>query len=87
MSFWVPLFFMPFFENQEILLNIEFAGLTTASSLGFMMGLADDAYNTKPFLGNLSCNFYVQSSSSRSYNSNISLGMAEHGACSSGLLA
>jgi UDP-GlcNAc:undecaprenyl-phosphate GlcNAc-1-phosphate transferase len=43
-------FYAIFFGNQEIMLNARFLGLTTACALGFMMGLADDAYNTKPFL-------------------------------------
>lgn len=43
-------FYAIFFGNSEILLNIKFLGLLIASSLGFLMGLADDAYNTKPFL-------------------------------------
>lgn len=29
---------------------VQFLGVLTASSLGFIVGLADDAYNTKPFL-------------------------------------
>lgn len=43
-------FFAIFFGNGQILLNAKFLGILTASSMGFMMGLADDAYNTKPFL-------------------------------------
>ncbi|MEX1188898.1 MAG: MraY family glycosyltransferase [Bacteroidia bacterium] len=43
-------FYAIFFGNNQILLNIKFLGVVIASSLGFMMGLADDAYNTKPFL-------------------------------------
>jgi UDP-GlcNAc:undecaprenyl-phosphate GlcNAc-1-phosphate transferase len=43
-------FFAIFFGNGQLWLNAQFLGLLTASSLGFMMGLADDAYNTKPFL-------------------------------------
>ncbi len=43
-------FFAIFFGNGQILLNAQFLGLLIASSLGFVMGLADDAYNTKPFL-------------------------------------
>lgn len=38
--------------------NIEFIGLLLASLLAFGIGLADDAYNTKPFLkllGQISC--------------------------------
>jgi len=38
--------------------NSDFIGIFTAVTLGFMIGLADDAYGTKPllkFLGQLSC--------------------------------
>lgn len=43
-------FYAIFFGNSQILLNAKFLGLLIGSSMGFMMGLADDAYNTKPFL-------------------------------------
>ncbi len=43
-------FYTIFFPNQEMLLNKKFLGFFLATSLGFIMGLADDAYNTKPFL-------------------------------------
>lgn len=43
-------FFTLFFSNQEILLNKRFLGFFIAVTLGFIMGLADDAYNTKPFM-------------------------------------
>jgi UDP-GlcNAc:undecaprenyl-phosphate GlcNAc-1-phosphate transferase len=43
-------FYAIFFGNSKLLLNTKFLGCFTATSLGFMMGLADDAYNTKPFL-------------------------------------
>ena len=43
-------FYSIFFPNQELLLNKKFLGFFIAVSLGFIMGLADDAYNTKPFL-------------------------------------
>ena len=39
-----------FFEQQDILFNIKLLGLFAASGLGFLMGLSDDAYNTKPGL-------------------------------------
>ena len=39
-----------FFEAQEVLLNKKIVGLLGTVTLAFMMGLADDAYNTKPFL-------------------------------------
>lgn len=44
------IFFTIFFGNDQILLNARFLGLFVATSLGFLMGLADDAYNTKPLL-------------------------------------
>jgi UDP-GlcNAc:undecaprenyl-phosphate GlcNAc-1-phosphate transferase len=43
-------FHVLFFSNDEIMLNAGFIGFFTTTSLGFAMGLADDAYNTKPFL-------------------------------------
>ncbi len=43
-------FFTIFFPNQEMLLNKRFLGFFLSVSLGFLMGLADDAYNTKPFM-------------------------------------
>lgn len=39
-----------FFEAQEVLLNKKIVGLLGTATIAFMMGLADDAYNTKPFL-------------------------------------
>ncbi|MBI4946830.1 MAG: undecaprenyl/decaprenyl-phosphate alpha-N-acetylglucosaminyl 1-phosphate transferase [Bacteroidetes bacterium] len=39
-----------FFETQEVLLNKKVLGLLCTVTLAFMMGLADDAYNTRPFL-------------------------------------
>lgn len=44
-----------FFEAQEVLLNKKIVGLLGTVTLAFMMGLADDAYNTRPFL-----KFFVQ---------------------------
>jgi UDP-GlcNAc:undecaprenyl-phosphate GlcNAc-1-phosphate transferase len=35
--------------------NLEFLGMAISCTLGFIMGLADDAYNTKPFL-----KFFIQ---------------------------
>lgn len=37
------------FADDNIFKNIQFVGLFLASSLAFGMGLADDAYNTKPY--------------------------------------
>ena len=39
-----------FFDSNQVFLNQEFIGLLLASMLGFLLGLADDAYNTKTFL-------------------------------------
>ncbi len=39
---------MVYFE-QNIFHNIQYSGLILAGSIAFLMGLADDAYNTKPF--------------------------------------
>ena len=38
-----------FFEAREVLWNKKVLGLLCTATLAFMMGLADDAYNTKPF--------------------------------------
>ena len=38
------------FQNKPVLFNAELFGILTSSSLAFLMGLSDDAYNTKPLL-------------------------------------
>nr|WP_294858067.1 MraY family glycosyltransferase [uncultured Fluviicola sp.] len=38
------------FNNENIFQNRQFVGLLTAGTISFIMGLADDAYNTKPFM-------------------------------------
>lgn len=38
------------FNDQNIFDNKEYLGLISAGSLAFLMGLADDAYNTKPLI-------------------------------------
>lgn len=43
-------FHVLFYSNEEIVKNPAFFGFFITTSLGFAMGLADDAYNTKPFL-------------------------------------
>lgn len=46
------------FSDQNIFDNTEFVGLMAASTLAFVIGVADDAYNTKPMLklfGQISC--------------------------------
>jgi UDP-GlcNAc:undecaprenyl-phosphate/decaprenyl-phosphate GlcNAc-1-phosphate transferase len=41
----------PFFiQRSEYFLNLNFIGVLFASTLGFLLGLFDDAYNTKPFI-------------------------------------
>ncbi len=39
-----------FFDINQVFLNKQFVGLLLSSTVGFLIGLADDAYNTKPFL-------------------------------------
>lgn len=39
-----------FFERSQYFFNLHFIGILFASTLGFMMGLFDDAYNTKPLI-------------------------------------
>jgi UDP-GlcNAc:undecaprenyl-phosphate GlcNAc-1-phosphate transferase len=38
------------FSNQGIAFNIQLIGFITACGIAFLMGLADDAYNTNPYL-------------------------------------
>lgn len=39
-----------FFQNSNVLLNRQVLGLLGACAISFLIGLADDAYDTKPFL-------------------------------------
>ncbi|MBL0104502.1 MAG: undecaprenyl/decaprenyl-phosphate alpha-N-acetylglucosaminyl 1-phosphate transferase [Bacteroidetes bacterium] len=39
-----------FFDSNQVFLNKQFIGMLLAGMLGFLLGLADDAYNTKPLL-------------------------------------
>jgi UDP-GlcNAc:undecaprenyl-phosphate GlcNAc-1-phosphate transferase len=39
-----------FFDPNQVFLNKKFIGFMLAVNLGFLMGLADDAYNTNPLL-------------------------------------
>ena len=39
-----------FFQNPELFPNSQVLGLLGSTALAFVMGLADDAYNTRPFL-------------------------------------
>lgn len=43
-------FHVLFFTNEDIMLSASFLGFFLTTSLAFAMGLADDAYNTKPIL-------------------------------------
>jgi len=43
------------FNNSAILGNNEFLGIVVSCTIAFLMGLADDAYNTRPFF-----KFFVQ---------------------------
>lgn len=38
------------FPDYEVSLNVQLIGFLTASSIAFLMGLTDDAYNTNPLL-------------------------------------
>lgn len=38
------------FNNENIFQNRQFVGLLAAGVISFIMGMADDAYNTKPFM-------------------------------------
>lgn len=49
-------------ESSTLLLDKHLIGIMAASSLGFVLGLADDAYNTNPlakFIAQLSCGFIL----------------------------
>ncbi len=39
-----------FFDSSQVFLNKQFIGVLLAGMLGFLLGLADDAYNTRPTL-------------------------------------
>jgi UDP-GlcNAc:undecaprenyl-phosphate GlcNAc-1-phosphate transferase len=50
--------FLMFSNPRNIFENIQFLGILLSCSVGFLIGLADDAYNTRPilkFLAQLSC--------------------------------
>lgn len=44
------IFYTIFIDPKAIFQNIQFLGIISSISLGFIMGLADDAYNTNPAL-------------------------------------
>jgi UDP-GlcNAc:undecaprenyl-phosphate GlcNAc-1-phosphate transferase len=41
--------FSIFFDTNKVFLNKEFIGFLLSTMLGFLLGLTDDAYNTKPW--------------------------------------
>lgn len=47
---FTSLFYSFFPQNEYIFHNKEFIGLFIAGTMAFLMGLADDAYNTKPLI-------------------------------------
>lgn len=47
---FAAIFFLVIGTNDNFFKSYEYIGLFTAGSLAFLMGLADDAYNTKPLL-------------------------------------
>lgn len=54
-SFFIVFTFFAFaysiiYQNETLFHNKQYIGLFTAGTLAFIMGLADDAYNTKPLL-------------------------------------
>lgn len=49
-------------EPQNQVFDLKMIGILAATTLGFIIGLADDAYNTKPlvkFMGQLTCAFIL----------------------------
>lgn len=42
--------FAVFFDANKVFLNLQFIGFFLSTMLGFLLGLTDDAYNTKPIL-------------------------------------
>lgn len=42
--------FAGFYSNLSLFDNLQFLGLLTAASVAFLVGISDDAYNTKPLL-------------------------------------
>jgi UDP-GlcNAc:undecaprenyl-phosphate/decaprenyl-phosphate GlcNAc-1-phosphate transferase len=49
-------------SDPETVFNIKMIGILSATTLGFVIGLADDAYNTNPlvkFIGQLTCAFIL----------------------------
>lgn len=54
-----------FFDVNQVLLNNKFVGVLLTTSLGFIIGFADDAYGTKPllkFFGQILCGIILISS-------------------------
>ncbi|MFA6923643.1 MAG: MraY family glycosyltransferase [Bacteroidales bacterium] len=48
--FLVSIIFCSFFHKEYQSFNLKFLGFFVACTLGFVMGLADDAFNTRPLL-------------------------------------
>lgn len=48
--FLVSIIFCSFFHREYQSFNMKFLGFFSACTMGFVMGLADDAFNTRPFL-------------------------------------
>jgi UDP-GlcNAc:undecaprenyl-phosphate/decaprenyl-phosphate GlcNAc-1-phosphate transferase len=54
--------FSIFFDSSHSLTNINSLGILLATTFAFVVGLADDAYNTKPmlkFIGQFLCGFFL----------------------------
>jgi UDP-GlcNAc:undecaprenyl-phosphate/decaprenyl-phosphate GlcNAc-1-phosphate transferase len=54
--------FSIFFDTSHSLSNINSLGILVATTFSFVVGLADDAYNTKPllkFIGQFLCGFFL----------------------------
>jgi UDP-GlcNAc:undecaprenyl-phosphate/decaprenyl-phosphate GlcNAc-1-phosphate transferase len=52
------IFYQILFEQQSVVSNTKLLGVFSATTLAFLMGLSDDAYNTKPilkFIAQISC--------------------------------
>ena len=63
-----------FFSPSQVFYNTKFIGLLLSIALGFIVGLADDAYDTKPFL-----KFFIQvSCGAIMYSSGIKINIFEN---------
>lgn len=60
--FLIDFIFILFLPHENLGFNIQILGILVASTLAFLMGLADDAYNTQPllkFLTQVFCAFII----------------------------